>query len=162
MIPYFVCPRFACWIPKIQKCYFLSIGLWEHPEWHSATRSNTRAPKVHFSTKMTKMPPINLGLTKGQIRLKSSQNNIFHGFTSNPSFSEIFGKFDQVWLSLTRSWPRMALKTLILIQQSKRVGTNVIAKIIKFSFQRLFMGWNWSQNGQDITKAGITHWSMHC
>ena len=32
----------------------------------------------------------------GQTRSKLSQNNIFHSFTSNPSFSEIFNNFDQV------------------------------------------------------------------
>ena len=30
-----------------------------------------------FLVKMTKMPPVNLGLTEGQTRSKSSQNNIF-------------------------------------------------------------------------------------
>ena len=41
------------------------------------------------------MPLVNPGSTKGQTRSKSSQNNTFHGFLSNPSFSEIFGiKFD--------------------------------------------------------------------
>jgi len=35
-------------------------------------------------------------------------------------------------------------KTLILIWLSKWVETNAITKIIKFSFQRLIMGRNWS------------------
>ena len=129
---------------KIQKYYFLSMGLWEHTKWCGATHLDIRAPKVHFLAKMTKMPLVNLGLTEGQTMSKSSQNNNFHDFLSNPSFSEIFGYFDQVWLSLTRSWSRVGWKTLILIQPSKWVRTKVIMKIIKFSFQRLFMGWNWS------------------
>ena len=28
------------------------------------------------------------------MRSKLSQNNVFHSFTGNPSFSEIFNKFD--------------------------------------------------------------------
>ena len=44
------------------------------------------------------MPFVNPGLTKGQTRSKSSQNNIFHGFISNLNSLEIFGNFDQVQL----------------------------------------------------------------
>ena len=82
---------------KIQKYYFLSMGPWEHPKRHGETRSDTRAPKVPLLAKMTKMPIVNLGLTEGQTRSKSLQNNIFHGFTSNLSSSEVFSKFDQAW-----------------------------------------------------------------
>ena len=85
---------------------------WEHPEWRGVTRSDTGAPKVPLSTKMTKMPLVNPGLTEGQIRSKSSQNNIFHDFISNPIFSKILGNFDQVWPRVDSWW---ALKTLILI-----------------------------------------------
>ena len=35
------------------------MGLWECPEWHGAAHSNTGAPKVPFSAKMTKMPLVN-------------------------------------------------------------------------------------------------------
>ena len=38
----------------------------------------------------------------------------------------------------------MGPKTLILIQLLERVETNAIVKIIKFSFQRLFIGQNQS------------------
>ena len=91
---------------------------------------------MHFLDIMTKMPLVNLGLTKGQTMSKSSQNSTFHGFSPNPSFSEVLTtltKFDQ---KLTLVGP----KTLILIQPSEWVETNAIVKIIKFSFQRLFMG----------------------
>ena len=81
------------------------------------------------------MPLVNPRLTEGQTRSKSSQKNIVHGFISNLSSSEIFGNFDQVWLPI-------GLETLILIWSLERVETNVIAKIIKFLVQRLFMGWN--------------------
>ena len=56
------------------------------------------------------MPLANLRLTEGQTRSKPSQNITFHSFTSNRSFLEIFGNFDRVWPSLTRSWPLMALE----------------------------------------------------
>ena len=127
---------------KIQKYYFLSMVLQEHTEWCGITHLDIGAPKMHFSAKITKMSLVNLGLTKSQTRSKSSQNKNFHDFLSNPSFSKIFGYFDQVWLSLTRSWSRVGRKTLILIQPLKRVRFKVITKIIKFSFQRLFMGQN--------------------
>ena len=68
------------------------------------------------------------------MRSKLSQNNVFHSFAPNPSFSEIFNNFDQVWLSFTQSRFEMGPKTLILIQLLERVETNVIAKIVKLSF----------------------------
>ena len=46
------------------------------------------------------MPLVNPGLIKGQTRSKYSQNNIFHGFISNWSSSEIFINFDQDWLEV--------------------------------------------------------------
>ena len=70
---------------KIQKYHFLSIGPPEHPKWCGVACSNTRTPKVHFSTKI---PLVNPSLTKGQTRSKSTQNNMFHGFISNPSSSK--------------------------------------------------------------------------
>ena len=42
--------------------------------------------------------------------------------------------------SLTQSQSRVGSKTLILIRLLERIETNVIEKIIKFSFQHLFMG----------------------
>ena len=57
---------------KIQKYYFLSTGPREYLEWSDATRLDIEAPKVPFSTKITKMPLINLGLTEGQTKSKSS------------------------------------------------------------------------------------------
>ena len=91
---------------KIQKCYFLSMGPREHLEWRGATRSDTGALKVPLSAKMTKMPLVNLGLTEDQTRSKFSQNNTFHSFISNSSFSEIFGNFDQIWPGVNLKWPR--------------------------------------------------------
>ena len=74
-------------------------------------------------------------------KVKILKKNIFHGFISNSGSSKIFINFDQVWPGVNSWW---APKTLILIRSSKQVETNAIAKIIKFSFQWLFMGRNWS------------------
>ena len=139
LILYFVRPLFACRTPKIQRYYFLSMGPQEHLEWRGATCLNIGVLKVPFLAKMTKMPLVNLGLTESQIRSKSSQNNTFHSFTSNPSFLETFGNFDQIWPKVDSE---RALETLILIRPSERVKVNAIANIIKVSFQWLFMGRN--------------------
>ena len=89
---------------KIWIYHFLSMGPWEHPEWHSTTRSDTRVTKVPFLTKMTKISLVNLGLTEGQTMSKSIQNNTFHSFSSNLSFSDIFSHFDQVWPEVDFGW----------------------------------------------------------
>ena len=81
------------------------MGLREHLEWRGITRSNTRALKVLLSAKITKMPLVNPRLTESQTKSKSSQNNFFHGFISNPIFLEIFGNFDQVNPELTLGGP---------------------------------------------------------
>ena len=47
-----------------------------------------------FQVKITKTALVNPGLTESQNWSKSSQNNIFHVSTSNPSHSKIFVKFD--------------------------------------------------------------------
>ena len=89
---------------KNQKYHFLSMGPWEHLEWCDVTRSDTKAPKLPFPAKMTKIPLINLRLTEGQTRSKSTQNNTFHSISSNPSFSDIFSHFDQVWPEVNYKW----------------------------------------------------------
>ena len=83
LIPYFVCPRFACWTSKNPKMLFSLHGAvrtfrmtWGNLFGHRNTQSA-------FSTKMNEMPLANLRLTEGQTRSKPSQNNIFHSFTSN-------------------------------------------------------------------------------
>ena len=86
---------------KTQKYHFLSIGPREHLEWRDTTHSNVGAPKVHF---LAKMPLVNLELIEGQTRSKSTQNNNFHSFSSNPNFSKIFNYFDQVWLEVDFGW----------------------------------------------------------
>ena len=59
-----------------------------------------------FSANMTKMPLVKPGLTKGQTRSKFSQNNIFHGFISNPNYSKIFRKFGKVWPKVDSVGPK--------------------------------------------------------
>ena len=80
------------------------MGPWEHLEWRGVTCPDTGAPKVPFSTQMTKKPLVNLRLIESQATSKSSQNNTFHGFSLNLSFLEIFGNFDQVWPKVDPRW----------------------------------------------------------
>ena len=119
------------------------MGSWKHLDWRGATRSGIKALKVPFLVKMSKKPLVDLGLSKSLTMSKSSQNNIFHSFISNPSYSETFINFNQVWLEVDSWW---VSETLILIWPLEWVETNSITMIIKFSFQRLFMGQNGSQN----------------
>ena len=60
MIPYFVCPQFACWTPKPQKYHFFFLhGAMRTSKTMWRTRSSTEATKVPFSTEMSKMPLVN-------------------------------------------------------------------------------------------------------
>ena len=52
------------------------------------------------------MPLVNLGLTEGQIRSKSIQNNTFHSFSSNSSFSEILATLTKFDLKLISCRPK--------------------------------------------------------
>ena len=124
---------------KIQKYHFLSMEPREHLEWHGTTRSNTGALKVALLAKMIKTPLVSPRLAESQTRSKSPQNFTFHNFTSNLSFLKIFGNFDQVWPEVNSWW---APKTIILIWLLEWVEPNTIERIIKFSFQQLFMGRN--------------------
>ena len=54
----------------------------------------SKHPKCLFQLEWPKCPWSTLGWTKGQTRSKLSQNNIFRNFTSNPSSTENFYKFD--------------------------------------------------------------------
>ena len=137
---------------KLKKIYyFCFMGPRGHLEWCGATRLDAGAPEVSFSAKMTKMPLVNLGLTENQTRSKPSQNNTFHSFTSNPRFLATLTKFDRVWPGVDS---RCAQETLILIWSLEWVETNVIANIIKFSVQWLFMGRNRSWTAEISWKLG--------
>ena len=97
------CPPTICMSDlENSKNIILSIGPRKHLDWCGVTRLGIGALKVHFSAKM---PLFNPRLTKSQTKSKSSQNNIFHGFTSNPSYLKPFVNFDQVWPSLTLMTP---------------------------------------------------------
>ena len=82
------------------------MGPRERLELRGVIHSDTGTPKVPFSTKKTKMPLVNLGLGESQTRSKSTWNNTFHIFSSNPSFSEIFSHFDQFDTKLTLGGPK--------------------------------------------------------
>ena len=91
----------------------------KHLDWRGTTRSGIGALEVPFQVKLTKIPMINPRLTESHSQSKSSQNNIFHVSTLNPSYSEIFVNFNQVWSSLTRGWLLGAPETLFFIRPSK-------------------------------------------
>ena len=131
---------------KLLKYYLFSMGLWKHLDWRGATCSSIRALEVPFQVKLTKMPLVNPRLIESQSQSKSSQNKKFLCFYIK---LELLGDFRQVW---PKVWLMRALEILILIRLSEWVGTNTIVKSVKSSFQWLFMGWNWSQNGRDILK----------
>ena len=94
LILYVICPRFACWTlgnPKILFSLYRAMRTsrmtWHNQFGHWSTQST-------FQLKWPKCPRSTLGLTKDQTRSKLPHNKIFHSFTSNPSFSEIFNNFD--------------------------------------------------------------------
>ena len=108
------------------------MGLWEHLERRGVAYSNTGAPKVPFSAKMTKMPLVNPRFDRRSNEVKAlKKQHFFLWFYIKP---ELLGEFLQLWLSLTRSRSWVGPKTLIFIQMSEQVETNAIANIIKFSF----------------------------
>ena len=72
------------------------MGTREHLEQRGATHSGTGTPEVLFLAKMTKTPLVNPSFDRRPTRSKPSQKNVFHSFTSNPSFTENFDKFKQV------------------------------------------------------------------
>ena len=81
------------------------MGPWKHLEWHGATRSSTETPKMPFIAKMTKMPLVSSKFNQRSNEVQTrKKTTIFHNFTSNPSFSEIFNNFDQVWLEVDPRW----------------------------------------------------------
>ena len=102
LIPYFVRPRFVCQTLENPKISFSLLAVTR--TWHGVTHLDTRALKVPFTAKITKMPLVSPRLTKGQTRSKSPQNNIFEGFISNLSSSKIFTNFDQVWPGVDLGW----------------------------------------------------------
>ena len=84
---------------KIQKYYFLSMGPWEHLEWHGVTCSDIGAPKVFFSAKMTKMP---LDNPRFDWRSNDVKTTFFIVLHQTLAFLEIFNnltKFDPKFIS---------------------------------------------------------------
>lgn len=94
LISYFVCPRFAYQILKVQKKnHFLTRGLRKHLDHHGSAHLDIKALKMPLKVKIAMVNP---GLIKGQNWSKPYQNNIFHFFYSNPRLSEIFINFNQI------------------------------------------------------------------
>ena len=135
LTPYFVCPRFTCQTLKNSKILFSSHGAsrtsrmtWHNPFRHQSTRS------AFFSQNAPSQPWVWSKVKRDQNPYKTKLFMVLHQTRASRRFLT----------SLTRSQSWMGLKILILIQLLERVETNVIVKIIKFSFQWLFMGQNWS------------------
>ena len=72
------------------------MGPQEHLEQRGTAQSDTRAPKVPFSAKMTKMPLFNPRFDRRSNEVKALTKKHFSWFTSNPRFTKIFNNFDQV------------------------------------------------------------------
>ena len=73
------------------------MGLRKCLDCHDTTRLGIGTLKVHFLVKFTKMSLVNPRLTESQMRSKSTQNIIFHAFTTNSSHLKILSiltKFD--------------------------------------------------------------------
>ena len=94
---HFFSPLICGQTPKNAKILFSPYGATRTSRMTWCNSFRHRAPKVSFSAKMTKMPLVNLGLTECQTRLKSTQNNTFHSFSSSPCFLDIFSHFDSRW-----------------------------------------------------------------
>ena len=118
------------------------MGPREHLEQCGTTHLDTEAPEVPFLAKMTKMPLVNPRLDRRSNKVKTLTKKkkktffiVLHQTRASWRILTTLIKFDPKSI-------RVGSKILILIWLSKQVGTNSIAKIIKFSFQRLFMGRN--------------------
>ena len=84
------------------------MGPWEHLEWHGVTRSDTGAPKVFFSAKMTKMP---LDNPRFDWRSNDVKTTFFIVLHQTLAFLEIFNNLTKFDLKFISSGPQ----TLILI-----------------------------------------------
>ena len=83
------------------------------------------------------MPLVNPRFDRRSNEVKTLKNNIFHSFTSNSSLSKNFDKFDQKSIMGGPKNPNFDLTV--------RMGWNqCLYEDIKFSFQQLLMGKNWS------------------
>ena len=133
LTPYFVCPRFTCQTLKNSKILFSSHGAsrtsrmtWHNPFRHQSTRS------AFFSQNAPSQPWVWSKVKRDQNPYKTTLFMVLHQTRASRTFLA----------SLTWSWSWVGPKTLILIQLLEQIETNAIAKIIKFSFQWLFMGQN--------------------
>ena len=90
------CPPSIC-KPDPEKSRNIIFSPWGHENIQNSVAWPVQALehlKCLFKLKWPKCPWSALAFHK------LSQNNVFHSFTPNPSFSKIFNKFDQVWLEV--------------------------------------------------------------
>ena len=80
------------------------FSLWGRENIQNDVVQPVRTPEHLKCLFWPKCPSSTLDLTKGQMRSKPSQNNIFHSFTPNLSFSEIYDNFEQVWPEVDPEW----------------------------------------------------------
>ena len=139
LISYFVHPWFACRTLKNPKILF---------SLHRATRTSRvmwcnlfghRSVQSALFSSNDQNAPSQPKVDRRSNKVKILKKKHFSWFFIKP---ELFRDFWQLLPSLTRSWSRVGPKALILIKPSEWAETNAITKIIKFSFQWLFMGWN--------------------
>ena len=104
------------------------------------------------------MSLVNPKFDRGSNKVKTSHKTtlfiVLHQTRASQRFFATLTKFDP---KLILSRPKIPN----FDPPSERVKTSAIVKIIKFSFQQLFISQNRSQDGRDITKIGMTHRSMH-
>ena len=100
----FVRPQIACQTLENPKISFSLLGVtrtyimaWHNPFGHWSAQSTILSQNDQNA----------LGqpwVDQRSNKVKIPQNNIFHGFISNLSSSEIFSNFDQVWLGVNLGW----------------------------------------------------------
>ena len=119
LILYFVHPRFTCQTPKNPKILFSLHGAvttsrvaWRNLFEHWSIQSALLA-------QMTKMPLVNLGLTEGQMRSKSSQNNTFKVFDQTWAFQRFVATVTKFDLKLILGGPKNSNFDLVV-----RMGSN--------------------------------------
>ena len=101
---------------KFQKYYLFSMGPRKRLYWHCATHLGIGALEMPFQVKLTKMPIVNLGLTKSQCCVKIIPKKHFSCFYIKP---ELLDDFRQRWPSLIQGWLSRTPETLILIWPSE-------------------------------------------
>ena len=101
LILYFVHLDSCVELLKIQKYNFLSVGPWEHLEWHGITHSSTGATEVPFFAKMTKTPLVSPRFDQRSNVVQTLTKQLFSQFYFKP---KLLGGFQQVWPEVHLGW----------------------------------------------------------